>query len=209
MKSLGRLHSGYSVAATVALVLALGGATAYATTHYLITSLHQIKPSVVKALRGQRGPRGLQGKQGNPGNPGRNGAVAGYSAHTTSAVTLTNQSAVTIVSTQLPAGSFVIGGTVSVFGQANPPNGIAVSCSVSGVNGSQAQSFASPVNTLDDNSAQGTLAFSLAVTDPSPETAQISCTDYSGSGGNTGADPSGTQVSVSATLTAIQTSANS
>lgn len=81
-RRLGRRPASYAnVAATLALVLALGGGTAWAAQHYLITSTHQIKPSVLRYLHGARGPRGYrgyqgsQGKVGTPGTPGSPGAI--------------------------------------------------------------------------------------------------------------------------------------
>ena len=82
--------------AVVALALAIGGGSAFAAGHYLITSTKQIKPSVLKALKhaGPRGPQGAQGAQGAQGpqgtsgakgatgNAGANGAVAAYYATT-------------------------------------------------------------------------------------------------------------------------------
>jgi hypothetical protein len=65
-----------SLATTVAflaLFVALGG-TAIATTHYVVTSTKQIKPSVLKKLRGNRGPAGPPGAPGAPGTPGAPGA---------------------------------------------------------------------------------------------------------------------------------------
>lgn len=54
--------------AVVALVFAMSG-TALAAG-YVITSIHQIKPSVVKQLRGRRGPQGPYGPQGKIGPQG-------------------------------------------------------------------------------------------------------------------------------------------
>jgi hypothetical protein len=77
-----RRFSYANVAATLALVLSMSGG-ALAASHYLITSTKQIKPSVLKALKGKAGPKGaaglqgppgLQGVQGVPGNPGAPGA---------------------------------------------------------------------------------------------------------------------------------------
>jgi Collagen triple helix repeat (20 copies) len=65
------------VIAAVALFIALGG-TAFAS-HFLITSTSQIKPSVLKKLRGKRGPAGAKGATGAsgaagvPGAPGKEG----------------------------------------------------------------------------------------------------------------------------------------
>jgi hypothetical protein len=81
-----RKHLSYSnIVATMALVFAMGGGAAYAASHYLITNTKQIKPSVLKQLKGNAGPAGAnganggagavgpQGAQGPPGNPGSNG----------------------------------------------------------------------------------------------------------------------------------------
>ncbi len=57
------------------VALAMGG-TAVAANRYIITSTHQIKPSVVNQLKGNRGPQGLTGPQGLRGPTGATG-VAG------------------------------------------------------------------------------------------------------------------------------------
>jgi hypothetical protein len=67
------------VLAASALFLAVAGGGAYAADSYLITSTHQIKPSVLKKLandvRGARGTRGPAGAQGAQGPAGGNGAT--------------------------------------------------------------------------------------------------------------------------------------
>jgi hypothetical protein len=63
--------------ALVALFFSLGG-VGLAASHYLITSTSQIKPSVLKDLRGAQGlagPQGLQGLQGLQGPAGAAGAA--------------------------------------------------------------------------------------------------------------------------------------
>ena len=68
-----RRRPGYAdITATIALVLAMSGG-AFAAGHYLITSTTQIKPSVLRHLKGARGPRGVTGPRGSQGPPGVQG----------------------------------------------------------------------------------------------------------------------------------------
>jgi hypothetical protein len=69
-----RKPSPSSVVAVVALFFALGG-SAIAARHYLITSTSQIKPSVLKKLRGKAGLAGARGLQGSGGPQGPQGAT--------------------------------------------------------------------------------------------------------------------------------------
>lgn len=68
-----------NVTMTLALVFAMAGG-AYAANKIIITSVKQIKPSVVKQLRGKTGkqgpagPAGVQGSQGAVGATGKEGA---------------------------------------------------------------------------------------------------------------------------------------
>lgn len=63
-----------NVASTLALVVALGGGTAWATHTYIITSTTQIKPSVLTKLHGKRGRTGKNGINGATGATGATGA---------------------------------------------------------------------------------------------------------------------------------------
>jgi Collagen triple helix repeat (20 copies) len=65
------------IAVLGALVLA---SSAAAAGRYLITNIHQIKPSVVSQLRGNRGPRGPQGAAGAAGAQGPRGATGAAGA---------------------------------------------------------------------------------------------------------------------------------
>ena len=64
-----------SVIAYLALFVAFAGGSAFAASHYLITSKKQIKPSVRRALRGATGPRGATGIPGATGATGAVGSV--------------------------------------------------------------------------------------------------------------------------------------
>lgn len=86
-----------TVIASVALFFSLGGASAYAARHYLITSIHQISPKVRHQLRGHRGPRGVPG------------AVTADTYSTGGPVTVTGTSDYT-VTTQCSTGRVVTGG---------------------------------------------------------------------------------------------------
>ncbi len=58
--------------AWLALFVALTG-TSMAASHYVVSSTKQIKPSVMKKLRGNRGPAGAQGPAGPQGSQGKEG----------------------------------------------------------------------------------------------------------------------------------------
>lgn len=61
-----------NVVATLALLFAMSGG-ALAASHYVISSPKQIKPSVLKKLRGKTGSRGAVGVKGQTGNTGVQG----------------------------------------------------------------------------------------------------------------------------------------
>ncbi len=67
-----RRPSPATIIASIALFFSLGG-TAIAAHHYLITSTGQIKPSVLKKLKGKTGATGAAGTQGKEGPQGKEG----------------------------------------------------------------------------------------------------------------------------------------
>ena len=122
-----------NVASTLALVLALGGGTAWAAHHYLITSTHQIKPSVLASLHGRRGSTGPKGTNGTDGKNGArgttgptgatgsnasiNGVAAGGALQGTYPNPKLNGGSVSDISFANNTASVAeVGGTVSVFG---------------------------------------------------------------------------------------------
>src|SRR5665213_2666948 len=73
-----------NVVSTLALVLAIGGGTAWAAHHYLITSTNQIKPSVLRKLHGANGHKGTNGTNGSNGATGATGVTGATGANLTS-----------------------------------------------------------------------------------------------------------------------------
>ena len=69
-----------------ALFFALGGGAVAASHSYLITSTTQIKPSVLKHLKGAKGSRGHQGVKGDTGAIGATGATGATGAKGTTTV---------------------------------------------------------------------------------------------------------------------------
>jgi hypothetical protein len=113
-----RKPSPATIIASIALFFSLAG-TGIAATHYLITSTKQIKPSVLKSLKGSgsRGLQGVQGLQGAAGPAGVAGAAGPTGTFSASDVTvvqgggfpLAPAASFTSVAT-CPAGDVVIGG---------------------------------------------------------------------------------------------------
>lgn len=71
-----RRPSAAMLVALFALVLSMGGGSALAAKHYLISSTRQISPKVLTKLKGKTGPQGktgLQGPQGSQGSQGPQG----------------------------------------------------------------------------------------------------------------------------------------
>ncbi len=120
--------------AALALVIALGGGTAWAANHYLITKTSQIKPSVLAKLHG------AVGRAGVTGTPGVRGATGG------TGVTGATGTAATVFDTQIDpqTGEQQTGAAGAI--------PIVLSCVQNGGSAPQARLDASP---LPDPSSRG------------------------------------------------------
>ena len=107
MRKLLRRPSPAMVVACLALFVASAG-TSIAAKHYLITSTKQIKPSVLKQLKGAKGSRGYTGAQGTQGLKGDAGPSDAWEASSPGATDAT--SAPVTLSVVVPAGSYDVTG---------------------------------------------------------------------------------------------------
>jgi hypothetical protein len=209
-----------NVAATLALVIALGGGTAWAAKHihYLITSTHQIKPTVLKQLHGAKGANGTNGTngaQGPAGPAGAAGAVAGYAVTESSSVTFTAGtlgSPTTVLSLNLPAGSFLVNAkTVVIASDSEAPSGTDyadITCQL--VDGSTSDTAwwvtdFSPERLLSEYSGRSTLPTEIAVSSSAASTVTLNCDKL-------GSVPTSTDITLTASygeIQAVQTSSNS
>lgn len=174
-----------NVTATVALVLSMSGG-AIAAQHYLINSTRQISPKVLKELRGKTGSSGRAGAPGAPGTPGApggpgpqgpegktgpNGAVAGFSAVQGSRVALTEEK--TILTKQLPAGSFIASASVTASGSDEKEiRSAGVLCELTDGTSVSGEWVATVEPTL---AAAGSISLHLAFTRPGASTLALSC----------------------------------
>jgi hypothetical protein len=139
---LRRRPSYASIVSTLALVIAIGGGSAWAATHrhYLITNTGQIKPRVLKKLRGHNGKdgtNGLNGAKGASGPAGPMGAtgatgvtgVAGIVTATSTNVTLSAMDMPVVDATAPLTGNLLVLGQVSGL-ETNPQGDGQVSCSI-------------------------------------------------------------------------------
>jgi hypothetical protein len=118
-----------TVIAGLALFVALGG-TAAAAKHYLVTSTSQIKPGVLKALKGKAGQAGAPGPQGTQGVAGPQGP-AGPS---------TLSALVTVVGPNVEVPSGEVGGVEAVCPAGYRAIGGGGSGSISGIDVSEMES---------------------------------------------------------------------
>ena len=119
-----------NVTATLALVFAMSGG-AIAAKHYLLSSTSQIKPSVLKKLRGATGVAGTpgapggpgregpQGKQGEAGKTGERGPSEAFAAQAPAVAFPSGANAAEVVAqVKLGAGNYALVGTVNPHNEA-------------------------------------------------------------------------------------------
>lgn len=103
-----------NIVSTLALLLVLAGGTAYAANHYLITKTSQIKPSVLRQLKGRVGATGTPGASGTAGASGPTGPTgpAGLTNYVgVQSSTVNNPTgAQDVAIANCPAGESVLGG---------------------------------------------------------------------------------------------------
>jgi hypothetical protein len=207
-----RRHFSFTtVAATVALILSMTGASV-AATHYLITSSRQIKPGVIalrdlspaarRALKGQHGLPGAQGSQGQPGVQGQPGTVVAYSFSGNGSGLVFTGFPTTVAHLTLPAGNWVVTFSTTVRND-DASNAAYLSCDNAGPN--NVPTDISPADTVVPLRLSASVPGSAVVTEQgaiqlsSPSTIDFRC-------GNFGAAPDAHVAAWYTRATAVQTS---
>jgi hypothetical protein len=162
-----------------------------------------------QGLTGPQGPAGTAGANGTNGTNGTDGAVAGYSATHGASIDITARSSFfTIVSKQLPAGHYIVDGSVLLAAKdtAPSPQTSSDTCELTdGPSSSQQATWISPEAVLAlSHAAQGTVPMEMALNTTSTTTVSLECLDDLPS-------PPGTYETdaLNAVITAVQTSSNS
>lgn len=155
-----------SIASTLALFLVIGGGSAWAVTHhhYLITSTSQIKPKVLKKLRGHNGTSGTAGARGANGATGATGVtgatgatgVAGIVVGTNGTTSLSAISSAIVEATAPSTGTFLVTGQVSG-AETNPQVDGALSCSIVDITKAPGTDLASSAATFPKETAANSL----------------------------------------------------
>lgn len=155
-----------------ALVLAMTGG-AFAAGHYLITSVKQISPRVLKSLHGKQGRRGFRGATGAAGKNGTNGTNGANGADGTNgtdghgpALAVTNVAGVVTTSltdtgehsiaTLAVASSGFYAVTAKLDAFAHGGNGTGISdCSLTALTTGGAQDTDAALDSLENNASVG------------------------------------------------------
>ena len=157
----------------------------------------------------KQGPQGQQGQQGSAGSNGANGAVQGYSATASSSLDITKKTSyTTVVSKQLPAGSYIVSGqaTLQALDLESPGQASDDTCRlIDGSAESLPVTWISPLGGIFlFRVASGTAAMQMALTTSGTSTVTLQCKN------NLNAPPSEWSNTVlNASITAIQTTSNS
>ncbi len=177
---------------------------------------------------GPAGKNGTSGSNGTNGTNGSNGAVAGYSAVQSKGVAFTKlestQSNTLVLSKSLPAGSYIVNGSVVVTASQAGKNGeggdavttyVDTSCTMtdtpasgSAVSNTAYWSGLTNIPVFIIAIGNSSLSFDMAITTTTSSTATITCTNILNDGSNTSPSVFGEEAS-GAVITAVQTSSNS
>jgi hypothetical protein len=176
-----------------ALVLAMTGG-AFAAGHYLITSVKQISPRVLKSLRGKQGRRGLRGATGAAGKNGTNGtngangtdgtngtgpalAVTNVAGVVTTSLTDTGEHSIATLAVG-SSGFYTVTAKLDVFAHGGNGTGIS-NCSLTASTTGGAQDTDTALNSLENNASVGVsqMAVPLQLTHhfTDPGTINLSC----------------------------------
>jgi hypothetical protein len=185
------------VVSVVAALVVTGGVAA--ASGYLITNIHQIKPSVRAALRGRQGPRGFTGPKGAPGTPGlpgtpgADGTTLGYEGVANGPVDITADvlqqqiNLQTIGQLALPAGRFLVSAKAGykVTGAAGTSTNVGFDCrlrdSSEGPRDSATVSgWLGAPNAVSQGALDGTVSLAGAVASTAPATEIVECGDTRG-----------------------------
>jgi hypothetical protein len=162
-----------------------------------------------QGAQGPAGPAGKNGTDGKNGTNGANGAVQGYSATQSGSLDITDDhSFTTVISKQLPAGSYIVSGSAVFFAidSSSSPQAAEDACRLKAGSAESTEAFwSSPLgNIFLFHLAEATVPMEMALTIGAPTTVALQCEDVLTA-------PPGTFTTEveGATITAIQTTSNS